>query len=200
MEKIYFVVGHEKKRRDLILNVLISILLIVIGIIGLMNAYFIAIAALFIGVIFLIVSMSVSYEANWIVRENCIEYTSIYASSKFHRSLAIIFKNQQYPHINRIAFDNIENLEIIFNEVPMPPYGLYGYPIYLLVHLKNQETVKLEIYVNYGKDQAYPALKYLDEKIGIQDPYHIMDNLLDKNERLANYIERIMKENHIKVH
>ena len=200
MKKNYYVVGHETKQRDLILTVLVSILFTIIGVIGLMNHVALAIFPLFIGVTALLISLTVSFEANWIVRNDCIEYSSIYSTSKFNRALSIIFKNQQYPHMERIYFKDIESLEIIWNEVPMPPYGAYGYPIYLLIHLNNQEEVKLEIYVNESKQQPYPALKYLDEKIGIKDPYHIMDNLLDKEERLANYIIRIMKENHLKVH
>ena len=55
----------------------------------------------------------------------------------------------------------------------MPPYGLNGYPIYLLITMRNHTQHKLEIYINHGKEKAYPALKYLDETIGIQDQYHI---------------------------
>lgn len=200
MKKNYYVVGHETKQKDLILTVLVGLLLTVIGVAGLMNGVALAVLALFIGVTTLLISLTVSFEANWIVRDDCIEYSSIYTTSKFKRALSIIFKNQQYPYMKRISFQDIESLEIIWNEVPMPPYGAYGYPIYLLIHLNNQEEVKLEIYINESKQQPYPALKYLNEKIGIKDPYHIMDNLLDKEERLANYIIRIMKENHIKVH
>lgn len=196
MKEVYYVVGQEKKRKNLLIELGISLFLIIIGFIFIY--YFPAgFVLIMLGIALIISTLTIGFEANWIVKEDCIEYSSIYSIPKLKRAISILLKNQQYPDMKKIDFKDIKRIDFIFNQVPMPPYGLYGYPIYLLIHTSHQ-TKKLEVYINESKQQPYPALQYLNEKIGIDDPYHIMDNILDKNVKLANYLENIIKEKDLK--
>lgn len=197
MEKVRFVVGYEKSRKSIIINLLVCLTFLIASGISVYNENYVFGLICFIVSVFLLICLVVSMESNWIVKEDCIEVTPMYNISKWKRVFSILLHNQQYPKIDKIYFNDIYNIKLIWNEVPMPPYGLNGYPIYLLITMRNHTQHKLEIYINHGKEKAYPALKYLDETIGIQDQYHIMDNLLDKNIKLAVYIEDIIKKNHL---
>ena len=116
MEKVRFYHGCGKSRKSIIINLLVCLTFLIASGISVYNENYVFGLICFIVSVFLLICLVVSMESNWIVKE-VYEVTPMYNISKWKRVFSILLHNQQYPKIDKIYFNDIYNIKLIWNEV-----------------------------------------------------------------------------------
>lgn len=198
MKKKSYLVGHETTRKGLMIYVVVCVSIFLLGM------YLLLFLESGYGFVCLIIACTgfvcspLEIVPSWRVEENRISIYSASFIQRWKRFFSILFKNQDCSTHHCIEYRDIEKVEVIFNQVPMAPYGSYGYPIYILIKKKDHSEEKLEIYLDDDKKKAYYALDYLKTRVKLEDQWNIISNLLDEHVRLAEYIENVVKTHHLK--
>lgn len=115
-----------------------------------------------------------------------------------NRSLVDRMKKRTNKKI--IALQDIEEIEILWNDMPIGLYGLVGHGIIFKVKSKFLDIFTFCAYAGYTgydseKEEFLQATKALVESgVRVIDHYGLLQVLEDPNIRLASYIDEIVKE------
>lgn len=132
-------------------------------------------------------------EEHWEIDEKSIR---IYSKSQ------IIFGKPKLE--NEINLDDIVSIEIFFTSQPIGGaagrVGMFSYihPIIFNIKLKNDEQISYNILTGTNRDILIQAIEYLiNYNILIEDKYDLISLIRNKDKKIWDGIEEIIKSNHL---
>ena len=104
---------------------------------------------------------------------------------------------------NEILLDDIDNIDMYFTSQPMGgaknTVGVFSYShdIMFNIKMKNDENFVFSILTSTNRDELIQAIDYLvSHNIKINDEYHLIAIIKNKDQKIWDGIEEIIKTNH----
>lgn len=129
-------------------------------------------------------------EEHWEIDNNVIK---LYSKPK------ILFGEAKLE--KEIIFDDIDNIDIFFTSKPLGSasrYGAFSYAheIMFNIKIKNKENVLFNILTSTDREMIIQAIDYLiSQDINISDQYNLIDLIKEKDKKIWDGIEEIIKTN-----
>ena len=129
-------------------------------------------------------------EEHWEIDNNTI---------KVYSKPNILFGKTKLKH--EIPLDDIENIDIFFTSKPLAPasrYGVFshGHEIIFNIKINNKENVLYNILTTTDRETLIQAIDYLIcHDIKITDQYNLIDLIKEKEKKIWDGIEDIIKKN-----
>lgn len=132
-------------------------------------------------------------EAHWEIDEHLIR---VYSKPQ------IVFGKLKLEH--QIYLDNIESIEIYFTSLPMGGaanrVGVFSYAHQVMfnIKIKNEKNAIFNILTGTNRNELIQAINYLKNKnITFIDQYNLIALINDKNKKIWDGVEQIIKENNL---
>lgn len=188
-----FIIGKPKYKTAIVysfISIAFSIAMIVakawqgIDIAG----YFIIIVTL------LIVLPGLSYSPIvWKVTDNTLLFTGY--PHFFHKTIAFykrLFGVTKTIYQNSLKLNEIDFINITWEDVPMFPYGLIGHPIIFNIHTKDGSIIQMNSLIITDSKKYSAAVAYMKKQgIIFIDKHHILEAIADPTIQVSKYIDDI---------